>query len=85
MIGNALRISAFCNSDDFLRHDKSLLFNDLEITDHIDCGLRSDQSKFVQFVILEELVGDLYYSLFAIQFAGEVDADGDLTLDPAES
>ncbi len=80
VIGHAFRIAALYDAHDFLRDGEFLLLHDLEVADHIDSCIRSDECQSVQLLILEELVGNLDDSLLAMYFAGEVDTYGDLVL-----
>ena len=58
-----------------MRHNQLFLFDDLEVTDYIDRCLGSYQRQLVQFVVLEEFVGNLYDALLAEIAAVEVDTD----------
>ena len=78
MVGHALRILAFRYSYDLRRSFKSLLFSDLEVPDDIDCRLWSYQCKFVQVLVLEELVSNLDDALVAVKLACKVDTYCDL-------
>ena len=80
MIGDALRVLAFCDSYNLVRHLEHLLLHDLEITDYVHCRLRGDESKLVELVVLEELVGDLDDALASVELARKVDTYGDLVL-----
>ncbi len=80
VVGHAFRILAFCDSDNLLRHDELLLLHYLEVADYIDSRLRCNQCQLVEFLIFEELVGNLDDSFAAVELTCEVDADGDLVL-----
>ena len=80
MVGDALRVLAFCDSDNLVRHLEHLLLHDLEITDYVDRRLRCYEGKLVELVVLEELVGNLYDALASVKLARKVDAYGDLVL-----
>ena len=81
MIGNTFRVSALGNTNYLCRHGQLLLLHHLEVAYHIDSRLRSDQSKLVEFLILEEFVFDLDDAFLSLSLAGEVDTYGDLVLD----
>ena len=78
MVCYALRVFAFCDSYDFLRHHEALLLDNLEVADYIDCGLRRDQCEFVELFVLEEFIGNLDDALLAIDLAGKIDSYGNL-------
>ena len=84
VVGYAFRISAFCDSNDLLRHLKLLLFHYLEILDDVYGSIRSDECQLAQLAVLEELVSDLDDSLLSVNLAREVDADGDLAFNSLE-
>ncbi len=84
MVCNAFRVAAFSHAVDFLRHHQLLLLDNLEVTDDVYRGLGGDEGELVQFLVFEELVGDLDDSLLAEEFACEVDTYGYLVLDSFE-
>ena len=84
MVGHAFRIAAFCNACHFFRHHHLLLFYHLEVLDDIDSGVRCYESKSVELVIFEELVGDLDDSLSSVNLAVEVYTYRDLAFDTLE-
>ena len=84
MVCHALRILALRYSDDFRWHHKLFLLYYLEISDNIYSSLRGNQSEFVELFIFEELVGNLYDALLAVDLAGKVDAYRDLAFHSLE-
>ncbi len=72
MVRYALRVAAFRDSVDLLRHDDFPLLHDLEIADDVDRRLRCYERELVQVLILEELVLDLDDALPSEEFAGQV-------------
>ena len=84
MVGDALRVTALCNSYNLLRQFKLFLFYHFEIADDIDSGMGCDKGELSEFVILEESSFDLDDSLASLSLAVEVDSDGDLILDAFE-
>ena len=84
MVGDAFRIAAFCNADNLFWCLKSLLLYNLEVSDDVDCCLRSNEGKLVKLFSLKELVGDLDDAFLAVKLAGEVDSDGDLAFYTSE-
>ena len=78
MVCHTFRISALCDTYNFLRHDQSLLLYDLEVLYDIHGCLWRYESELVQFVILKELVSDLDDALLAMNLAGKVDTYCDL-------
>ena len=84
MVGDTFRIAAFCNAYNLFRSLKRLLLYYLEISDDVDCCLRSDEGELVELFGLKELIGDLDDALFAVKLAGKVDTDGDLALQAFE-
>ena len=78
MICHTFRISALRDAHDLFRHDQSLLFDDLEISDDIYGRLRGDEGELVKFVSLKELVSDLDDAFLAVNLAGKIDTYCDL-------
>ena len=78
------RIHASCYSDDFLRHINLLFLDHLEVADHIYCSIRSEKGKFVELVVLKELVLDLDDAFLSVSLARKVDTDGNLIFNTLE-
>ncbi len=72
MVRYTLRIPAFGEAVDFLRHDKLLLLDHLEVADDVDRGLRGYEGELVEFLVLEELVLYLDDALLAEELACKV-------------
>ena len=65
MVGYALGVHTFGYALDLCRHLEFSLLDHLEVADDVNRGVGGNQGEFVQFLVLEESVGNLDNALFA--------------------
>lgn len=77
MVGYALGVHTLGYAFNLSGHLEFPLLDHLEVADDVNRRVRSYEGELVQFLVLEESVGNLDYALFPEMSARKVDSDGD--------
>lgn len=85
VVGDALVVGAFDDAYDVVGEFDRLFLLDLEVTDYVDVGRRSDQCDTVEDSLREEYIGHLDYALGAEAVGREIVANGDMGVETLDA